>query len=76
MSTEVLGPRLRVWRHRHDLTLKDIGQSIGVSEATVSDWERGSRFPSRNNMDILAEYMEIPVCALFCDEKKCGYFKG
>ncbi len=68
MGSEVLGKRLRMWRQNRHLPLKAVASALHVSEATISDWERGTRFPSRTNLDNLAVYIGSPICALFCEE--------
>ena len=75
MGSEALGKRVRTWRKNKKLPLKAVAKALNVSEATVSDWERGTRFPSRTNLDALAKFMDGPVCALFCEnEDSCEHY--
>ncbi len=43
------GAELQRLRKSEDLTQRDLAELLGVSNSIVSDWERGKRYPSRNN---------------------------
>jgi transcriptional regulator with XRE-family HTH domain len=62
-STSVLGARLRDWRSRKGYPLKRVAHDLGVSVSVVSQWERGERFPSADNLEALGDYTGIPLCA-------------
>jgi len=66
--TVILGDRLRTWRKAQGYPLKHIAQDMGVSVSVVSQWERGLRFPSAQNLDRLAAYMRITVGDLLTDK--------
>lgn len=75
MGSDALGKRVRQWRKNQGMPLKAVANALDVSEATVSDWERGTRFPSRSNLDALAKFMNGPVCALFCENSdSCQHY--
>jgi transcriptional regulator with XRE-family HTH domain len=61
---ELLGYQLSRWRVEKKLSLKKMALDLGVSESTVSLWEHGRRFPSSENLDCLARYMDKSVCHL------------
>ena len=52
----------RVHRHRYELgmTLKEFSERVGVSEVSISLWERG-QWPNSRNLKRLAEFMQVPV---------------
>lgn len=52
---------LRQLRKARGVTLKDVGSAIGVSEATVSLYERGLRSPSYEVLLRLGEYFDVSV---------------
>lgn len=52
---------LRQLRKSKGVTMKDVGAAIGVSEATVSLYERGLRSPSYEVLLKLGEYFEVSV---------------
>lgn len=56
----------RDWRRRKQIPLKQIAAELGFSVATISKWERGERFPTGQNFELLAEYTGQPPCNLVC----------
>ena len=77
MSSWNLGVRLKHWRDLTRTPLKQVASSLGVSEGTVSRWERGARFPSREKLEGLSALLGVPVCAFFCEqEQDCGHFES
>lgn len=52
---------LRQLRKSKGVTMKDVGAAIGVSEATVSLYERGLRSPSYEVLLKLGEYFDVSV---------------
>jgi transcriptional regulator with XRE-family HTH domain len=54
------------WREKNQITLKKIATDLGVGIATVQAWEGGERFPSGDNLELLASYTGVPPCRLFC----------
>ncbi|MFH1778786.1 MAG: helix-turn-helix transcriptional regulator [Candidatus Omnitrophota bacterium] len=59
------GERLRKKRMDLGLTMKDIARKVGVTEATVSNWERRNIKPYRKTREKIRELFdleeEIPV---------------
>jgi len=43
------GSALRAWRKRLGKSLRDVAEVVGVSEMTVSDWERSKKRPRGEN---------------------------
>lgn len=41
------GPELREWRERHGLNLSAAASALNLPKSTFSQWENGSRRPSR-----------------------------
>jgi len=60
------GALLKRCRAEQEWPLKRVAYEMGVSVSVVSDWERGKRFPSKDNIKRLAELYRLPVCRLFC----------
>ena len=54
------------WRLKNNIPLKRIAKDLGVSVATVSSWEMGTRFPTACNFEMLVSYTGVPPCRLFC----------
>ena len=74
-SGVLLADRLRAWRKQRDIPIKHAAGELGVSAATWDHWEKGRRFPSMNDLNLLAQYLCLPPCLLFCPLKQsqCGY---
>ncbi len=71
----LLAERLRVWRKQRDIPIKHAAAELGVSFATWDHWEKGRRFPSMDDLDLLAQYLRLPPCLLLCSftRNHCGY---
>jgi DNA-binding XRE family transcriptional regulator len=54
---------LSAWRKRSGRSQWDIARAIGVRQATLSDWERGSKHPHIDNALRIEEISngEVPV---------------
>ena len=50
---------LRNYREKRQLKQIDVALLLGVSELTVSHWERGARIPSQETIDKLAEILKV-----------------
>jgi hypothetical protein len=59
---------LRQWRVASGKKLACAAGEIGVSDATWSHWENGTRFPSGQNLLYLAIYTAIPIKCLVCED--------
>ena len=67
---ELIGRRLRRWRRARGWPMKRIAYELNVSVPAVSDWERGTRFPSIENLMHLALLYQKPVCQMVCAGRK------
>ncbi|MCK5605695.1 helix-turn-helix domain-containing protein [Candidatus Pacearchaeota archaeon] len=70
---ENLPQRLREIRDARSLTQPALGKMIGVTKATIYNWESGTRFPSRANMKKLADALQVPVESLQAPEGSDKY---
>jgi transcriptional regulator with XRE-family HTH domain len=66
----LLGQRLHDWRKSRKLPLKQVADQFGVSEATWSRWEKGTRFPVPENLRRLAEFIGAPICNFFYADRQ------
>jgi predicted transcriptional regulator len=55
----------REWRRQQRLPLKQVATELGFSVATISKWERGERFPTGQNFELVVEYTG-QCCASRC----------
>lgn len=52
-------------RRRRGLTQTDLAKQLGVSNRTVSEWERGRNCPEINTLPQLAELLRCTIDDLF-----------
>lgn len=71
----LLAKRLRSWREQREIPIKHAAAELGVSAAAWDHWEKGRRFPSMDNLNLLAQYLRLPPYLLLCPFKhsQCGY---
>ena len=53
--------RLKELRNRNHLTLKELGQNVGMANNTLSQYENGKRNPNEKVWQQLADYFEVSV---------------
>jgi transcriptional regulator with XRE-family HTH domain len=50
---------IREWRARRFLTQQELGEMVGVSYMSISNWENGIKAPRAKHMRVLAEALGI-----------------
>lgn len=65
MDQSKIGAYIAVKRKAQDLTQAQLAQKLGVSDKSVSKWERGDNLPSIDSAALLAWIFDIPVEDLF-----------
>ena len=68
--------RIRELRKDRNMTMKALGDIIGVAESTVSQYETGKRQPDYETLLQLAEYFGVTVGYLLGAEEKAPAQKG
>ena len=56
--------RIKELRQKNNLTLKELGQKIGMANNTLSQYETGKREPKIETWNKLAEYFNVPTSYL------------
>ena len=56
--------RLKELRKENNLTLKELGQKVGMATNTISRYETGKREPKLETWNKLAEYFNVPTSYL------------
>lgn len=51
------GRRLRLWRRQSDIKQSRLGDILGVTQATVSRWEKGLQRPAPLQLDLMDQMM-------------------
>ncbi len=70
MDSNEFGKFLIKKRRAKDITRQDLSLKIGVSQATIFDWEIGRRLPRDYNLKKLKELLDISEGELKCLIKK------
>ena len=58
------GTRIRVYRERLGLSQQEVGDALGVSKTTVSDWENDKVMPRFSRLQALADTLRVLVTEL------------
>lgn len=53
--------RIRELRNEQNLTLKELGEKVGLAPNTISQYETGDREPKLKTWQKLADYFDVPV---------------
>lgn len=53
--------RIKELRQKNNLTLKELGQKIGMANNTLSQYETGKRKPKLETWNKLAEYFNVSI---------------
>lgn len=51
--------RLKSLRIQHNLTQKQIAEFLGTSQPSYQNWEKGTRQPSRNTIQKIADFFNV-----------------
>lgn len=63
-----ISQRIKQLRERLDLSQKALGKLVGVTDAAVTNWETGIRFPRGNNLKKLARALGVSVSDLSSED--------
>ena len=61
MNSTIIGERIRYERQRLDMTLKELGKLLKVSEQCISGWEHGRNIPDIITLDALSKIFSIEI---------------
>lgn len=62
--------KLKSLRKEHTLIQVELATKIFVSRSLIARWEYGDIYPSIENLNKLAEYFNITISELLCENKK------
>lgn len=65
ITSNVFPQRLKELRLKKGLTQKDIADLVHVNRVTYTNWEKGNREPSFENLVKLADLLEVSLDWLF-----------
>ncbi|MDO6346585.1 helix-turn-helix transcriptional regulator [Streptococcus sp. GP0011] len=61
----IFSERLKELRLEKDLSQKEVADLVHVNRVTYTNWERGKREPSFENLVNLADLLEVSLDSLF-----------
>ncbi|MDU1280018.1 MAG: helix-turn-helix domain-containing protein [Clostridium sp.] len=60
VNKQILGKNLRLLRKASNITMKELGSLVGVSEQAISQYERGLREPGIEILNKISHVLDIP----------------
>lgn len=66
----MFGERIKELREELNLSQKELGEFIGVSDVMISLYEQNKKYPSMNNVLKLSDYFNVSIGYLFGRENK------
>ena len=64
-----VGSFIAALRHEAGLTQEALGQKLGVTNKTVSRWERGCYLPDVEMLQLVSGLFDVSINELLCGEK-------
>lgn len=58
---DLFSRRLKGLREESGITMVELARVIGMSQATISEWEKGNKFPRAGALQGLARYFDVPM---------------
>ncbi|MEG2909878.1 MAG: DUF4825 domain-containing protein [Erysipelotrichaceae bacterium] len=68
MKEDYIGNKILTERKKHNLTQKQLGKFISVSDKTISKWECNASYPDITILSKLCEVLEISVSELLSEQ--------
>ncbi len=65
MIMKSFGSNIREYRKLKNLSQQQLGELLGFSARTVSDWECGNTEPDIKTIKLLSKVLDIPIEYLF-----------
>lgn len=64
----MIGESIRVWRHKNNMTQRELGELLGVRAQTVSSWETNRTEPDIGTVEALAAALHCRKTDLIGEE--------
>lgn len=76
MDAKVFGAYIASLRKEKHMTQSQVAEKIHVTDKAVSKWERGLGIPDINNMEALAEALDVTIAELIqCKKQEDAFIK-
>ena len=67
-GAEALGGRIRMLRKAAGLTIREVGEALGISTSAVSQIERGTLRPSVSRLIAIVQVLGVPLADVFDED--------
>ncbi|MCU9808335.1 helix-turn-helix domain-containing protein [Paraclostridium sp. AKS46] len=57
----MFGKRLKLLRTNLNLTQKQLGKNLNLSQRAISSYENGLRFPDEQILNLIADYFNVSI---------------
>lgn len=64
MTNEEFGKLIKDLRQKNNMTQKDLGEKLHITDKAISKWERGISLPDLEMLNSIAEVFDVPVSNL------------
>ena len=61
----LIGERIRELRKQKNMTQHDLASTLGVSKTIISEYENNFKSPNNNNLEKLADILDVSIDYLF-----------
>lgn len=69
MLTEQFGRRLKYWRQQRKLSLTGLDRLAGINRTVISNYERGSRYPTLYTVEKFLTALNVSITEFFEEDK-------
>lgn len=69
LNNEKFGNFIKSLRTDKNLTQKELGEKLNITDKAISKWERGLSFPDINMLKILSDFFEVDISELLNGER-------
>jgi len=69
---EILSENLRYWMDKRGVKQADVAEALGISEAAVSFWLSGKKYPTMGKIQKLADYLDVRTSDLIEYSRRPG----
>ena len=70
MTNQELGKMIKDLRQKHNMTQKELGEKLHITDKAISKWERGISMPDIEMLNSIANLFNIPVSNLIDNKIK------
>lgn len=62
----MIGERINMLRRERNLSMRELGEILGVSDGAINKYEKNKSYPSYDVIDKMSRYFDVSLDFLFC----------